>query len=137
MQAGQRQVDEVAGRGADGAQSGVIVLQFAALRPTEQLARGAGAVRRRAGQDLAEDRTETEHVATAVDASEFAARLLGRHVGRRARDPGRRGRIASGAVGVELQRDPPIHDLHLAERAHHDVVRLQIAVRRCGSRVRS
>ena len=106
-----------------------------------------------AGQDLAEDRAQREDVGPLVHRAQLAPRLLGRHVRRRAHHAAglrevalralaapRRGddrlvhRLLAGlfivdhaALGQDLGQ-APVHHLHLAERAHHDVGRLEVAV---------
>jgi hypothetical protein len=105
--------------------------------------------RRLAREDLAQDGAQPEHVAALVEAVHLAARLLGRHVGRRAQglpgvglaprgvtpqraDGGERGlRVLCGPVavaGAEHLGQAPVHDLHLPEIPHHHVGRLQVAV---------
>ncbi len=116
----------------------------------DDLAGGAAAERRLAGQDLAEDRAEREHVAPLVERVDLAPGLLGRHVGGRSQDapglgvvgfrlaPGggdhrvaarqaRRGVVDDSPARQDL-RQAPVHQLHLAERADHDVRRLQVAM---------
>jgi hypothetical protein len=107
-------------------------------------------VRRLAGEDGAEDAAQAEHVGTLIDDLAGTTSLLGRHVRRRAdhagwtvlllgRFGGLRGKqhghwaLGSGitvadASGSKDLREAPVHDLHLAEGAHHDVRRLEIAV---------
>ena len=128
---------------------------LAALRRTSSLDRPT--IRRLARQDLAQDRAQTEHVGAAVEMGDVAVGLLRRHVRRRAQDRAGLGvgaelppsRCCGGAdhrlvlrhlmrpAGAFLVGDaplgqhlgqPPVHHLHLAERPHHDVGRLQVAV---------
>ena len=117
------------------------------------LGRGPAGERGRAGQDLAEDRAQGEDVGPLVHRVDLAPGLLRRHVGRAcpapsrpatAPRPGRRSlrrgddRLAIGLpAGGRVIGDPaagqhlgqaPVHDLDLAERADHDVRRLQVPV---------
>ena len=119
-------------------------------RLAEDFHGAAPGIGRLAGEDLAEDRAQTEDVGTAVDSLDFAGGLLRRHVRRRAQHaarlrvvhvrtaPHRRDHAQLGrGLGVWLigntpflqdLRQPPVHHLHLAERADHHVRRLQVAV---------
>src|SRR5690606_27360442 len=92
-------------------------------------------------QQLVQDHTQAEHVAFRAHGVDFAAGLLGRHVAGRAQDAaGHRARgvvvLAVGAhfavggvfLAADNLGDAPVHDLHFAEAADHDVGRLQVAV---------
>ena len=105
---------------------------------------------RLAGEDLAEDRAQAEHVGPAVDSLDLAGGLLGRHVRGRAQHaaglrlvqvrtaPHRRDqallgrglvrRLVGDASFLQDLGQAPVHHLDLAEAAHHDVRRLQVAV---------
>ena len=113
--------------------------------------RGAAHVGRLAAQDFAEDGAQPEDVSSLVEPVGLAARLLGRHVSRGAQHrPCPRGSgtaaiaVANGPDGVaeiaprslliggsrrtEHFGQSPVHDLHLAEPAHHDIGRFEVAV---------
>jgi hypothetical protein len=105
-------------------------------------------VRRFAGQQSAQDGAQAKDVIALVELVDFAARLLRGHVGRRAQYRSRlRRRLGAGGANrgdgarlLRLDRCPalvpfaedlgesPVHDLDLAERPHHDVRGLQVAV---------
>ncbi len=108
-------------------------------------------VGRLAREDLAQDRTEAEHVRALVHVLDLAERLLGRHVGERAHDRARdglgalalrahggdRSQIGRDGAGRALVGDPasrehlreaPVEHLHLTEGADHHVGRLQVPV---------
>ena len=107
-----------------------------------------------ARQHLAEDRAQREHFGPLVDLVNLPARLLGRHVRRRAQDRSgarelgirvraglgaRRGddRLVADLAGGGVVDHPatrqhlgqaPVHHLDFAETPHHHVRRLQVAV---------
>jgi hypothetical protein len=111
-------------------------------------------VGRQPGQDLAQDRAQREHVRALVEPVHVARGLFRRHVGRRAhhrsdhriRAAARRlarahrledrqlrmlhlrALLVGRAAAREHLREAPVDHLHLAERADHDVRRLQVAV---------
>ena len=107
-------------------------------------------VRRRAGQDLAQERAEREDVGALIELVRFALGLFGRHVRGRAEDAADHGaRVRAratahrfdhahrGVARLDLVGDAastqdlgqsPVDDLHLAERSNHDVGGLQVAV---------
>jgi hypothetical protein len=114
------------------------VTGFGAL---QHRARGRPGVRRVPRQQHREHAAEREHVGPLVHLVPRAAGLFGRHVLRRAhRHAGARfvGRAVGGTLGerrghfAEHFRQAPVHDLHFAERAHHDVRGLQVAVNHAG-----
>ena len=78
-----------------------------------------------AGEQLVENRAETEDVAALVERR--ACGLLGRHIGRSARAPpgGSHGGIR---VGVHGLRKPEVEQLGRTLLGHHDVGRLQVAM---------
>ena len=102
------------------------------------------AVGRMAREDVIEDRAEAVDVGALVEPLDLAARLLGRHVGRRAHDVAllrEERRVVARAprtdhrlrrVGVvratDDLREAPVHDEDLAEASDHDVGGLQVAV---------
>ena len=121
------------------------------LRLAVQLRTAFAHERRLAGEDLAEDRAKGEDVRPLVERVERARACSGAmYDGVPSTDPGRdsiaadplrkvqtAGRVAAGKdrlllVGhttlVEHLRQTPVHDLHLAEAADHDVRRLQVPV---------
>ncbi len=73
------------------------------------------------GDDLTQDRAEAPHVRAGVDV--FAALLLGAHVAAGAGAAARRESLA-----IDLDGEPPVEDLGLAELAQHQVRGLQVAV---------
>jgi hypothetical protein len=79
-------------------------------------------VRSLAGQRLEEDRAEAIDIAAFVDAVACAC-LLGRHVGGSA--GATLGRLAALAAA---KGEAPVHDLHFAVAADHDVVGFEVAV---------
>ncbi len=126
---------------------------LAPRRASLDLVRGPPGEGRGPREDLAEDRTQGEDVGALVQGLDLAARLLGRHVGRGPHHaPRPRGVVAVPAppsghrrlVRLDVDGRPvlvlgcigpqqdlgqaPVHDLDLAEAAHHDVRRLQVAV---------
>ena len=141
------------GVGAAGVEPGPGVGQIGAGGPALGLGRGPAGERGRAGQDLAEDRTQGEDVGPLVHRADLAPGLLRRHVGGRTQHrAGQRQLHVRGAAAARRRNDflplghparplvvgdaaqgqhlgqPPIHHLHLAERADHDVRRLQVPV---------
>ena len=140
------------GVGPAGIQTGDGVGQVAQRRLAEDLAGGSSQESRGAGEDLAEDRSQGEDVGALVDLVPFAAGLLRCHVCRRTHrraGPGEAGGVgaaprrgddgllAIGLAGLLVVHDAaagqdlgqaPVHHLHLAEGADHDVGRLEVAV---------
>ena len=115
-----------------------------ALRRRDELVLLLAFIGRAAGEDLAQDRPEREHVAALVEIVDVAHRLLRRHVRGCSHDGsgdrggplgfasnGRDHRLVRPRLDLALAedlREPPVDDLHLAERADHHVRRLEIAV---------
>ncbi len=87
-------------------------------------------VRRPADEQLVEDRAELVDVAAFGDVRDVPARELGRHVGGGPPGPAHHlPRPHPGPVrGGELDRDPPVGELHLAEASEQDVGRLEVVV---------
>jgi hypothetical protein len=93
-------------------------------------------VRRATAQQLVKHRADRVDVGARVDL--LAARLLRRHVGRRAEHRALRGRhrigrfrqstVERGLLGAHPLREPPVDDDGLAERAEQHVAGLQIAM---------
>ena len=90
------------------------------------------AKRRLAGHHLVHHDPEREDVAASVD--HFAARLLGRHVGRRPdhrahhRQGAGVGRLLIGGAHRVQLRNPEVEDLGNPPLGQHDIGRLQITV---------
>ena len=92
--------------------------------------------RRPSGEHVVEDRAERVDIRALVDT--FAARLLARHVRRRAHHLADRGLVRAGRGAIrrerllvacrEVFREAPIDDDGLAELADEDVRRLEVAV---------
>ena len=149
-QAGLRQGQEV-GVGAARVQPAQRVGRVAPRGLDRQLLARPADVGGTAGEDLAEDRAQAEDVGPLVDGLALPARLLRRHVGRGPHHrPGPRGvdrraaprradrsrpraigdgpRLVGRAPRREDLGQAPVHHLHLAEIADHDVRGLQVAV---------
>ncbi len=95
------------------------------LRAPAAAASAVAAERPLAGQHLVEDHAQAVDVAAGVDVVRLAARLFGRHVGRRAHDLAvRRHRLA---VGVALG-EAEVGDVRPALAVEEDVRRLDVAV---------
>ena len=80
-------------------------------------------------RELVEDHAEREHVAGARRG--LAARLLGRHVARRAENHARAGVVVAGRRDVGRLREarqPEVEHLHVAIVADDDVLRLDVTV---------
>ena len=93
--------------------------------------RGGAVERRTTRNHLVEQDAEAPEVAARVDLE--AAGLLRRHVARRAHHhPGVRAKVQPDPVRRPFRRgelgEPEVEDLHVAVRAHHDVVRLDVAM---------
>ncbi len=118
---------------ADGARLGREAGREARLRSEgarEARLRRRPVVRRRAREDLVEDRAEQVDVRAGGERGPAAREHLGRHVAGRARDLRRvdRERQPPARVVARADGDPPVEHVHLAERADHHVLRLQVAV---------
>ena len=134
--------------GAAGVKTRPRVSQPAFLGVLERRRRVPG-VRGLAGQDLAQDRAERKDVGPLVELVDLAPRLLGRHVGGRAHDRARErmrphrfglgepdlglagglvARLPVRVVPRQQLRQPPVHDLGLAELGDHDVGGFEIPV---------
>ncbi len=116
--------------------------------PGRRLAQHLGVIaagdRRSQGEERVQQPAQGVDVGPLVHALELAARLLGRHVARRAEDRALLGQegcaararraLGPGAGDARLLSavaqlgEAPVHDQHLAELAHHDVARLEVAV---------
>ena len=131
-----------------GLQPGEGGVRLAAQRLTANALGVAAGIHGLAGEQFAPERRQAEDIRGRADAVDLAPGLLRRHVGRRAQNAaglgpaavavGVDGRRRGGFVGVEecraagglVQhfRQAPVHELDFAERTHHDVRRLDVAV---------
>ena len=149
-QAGPRQADQLVIRAA-GLQPGEGAREVRPAGRSQDLVRGTAGERRAAREDLAQDRPQREDVGPLVHPLDLPVGLLGGHVGGRAQHapraravdlrvaPRRRDDrlplvavaelpiVGDAAAGQDLG-EAPVHHLHLAERPHHDVRRLEVAV---------